>query len=116
VAAEDRRNRNEQIKEVPDPLDLRPRVDHHAREGLAFGHRVRERVPAGGTGAVVRGLVAGCLAEREAGGSLRAWLRRQPPGTLAGPSRPVGRAGSGEPRRGAPVDRTQNLAGVAGGA
>ena len=34
-------------------------------EGLAFGHRVRERVPATDTGAVVRGLVAGYLAERQ---------------------------------------------------
>ena len=35
MAAEDRRNRNEQIKEALDPLDLRPRIDRYAREGLA---------------------------------------------------------------------------------
>jgi hypothetical protein len=52
VAAEDRRNRNERIKEAPDPLDLRPRIDGHAGGGPAFGHRVRERVPAVDTGAV----------------------------------------------------------------
>jgi hypothetical protein len=52
VAAEDRRTRNEQITEAPDPLDLRPRIDRHAGEGPAFGHRVRERVPAVDTGAV----------------------------------------------------------------
>ena len=32
MAAEDRRNRNEQIKEALDPLDLRPRIDRSARE------------------------------------------------------------------------------------
>jgi sulfite reductase (ferredoxin) len=57
-------------------------------EGLAFGHRVRERVPAADTGAVVRTLVAGYLEGREPGESLQAWLRRQPPETLAGLSRP----------------------------
>ena len=65
-------------------------------EGLAFGHRVRERVPATDTGAVVRGLVAGYLAEREAGESLQVWLRRQPPETLAAISR-VDRAPVGSP-------------------
>ena len=65
-------------------------------EGLAFGHRVRERVPATDTGAVVRGLVAGYLAEREAGESLQAWLRRQPPETLAAISR-ADRASVGSP-------------------
>ena len=35
MAAEDRRNRNEQIKEALDLLDLRPRIDRYAREGLA---------------------------------------------------------------------------------
>ncbi|HEV3495614.1 MAG TPA: nitrite/sulfite reductase, partial [Actinomycetes bacterium] len=35
MAAEDHRNRNEQIKEALDPLDLRPRIDRYAREGLA---------------------------------------------------------------------------------
>ena len=35
MAAEDRRNRNEHIKEALDPLDLRPRIDRYAREGLA---------------------------------------------------------------------------------
>jgi hypothetical protein len=35
MAAEDRRNHNEQIKEALDPLDLRPRIDRYAREGLA---------------------------------------------------------------------------------
>ena len=34
MAAEDRRNRNEHIKEALDPLDLRPRIDRYAREGL----------------------------------------------------------------------------------
>ena len=71
-------------------------------EGLAFGHRVRERVPATDTGAVVRGLVAGYLAEREPGETLQSWLRRQAPETLAAMSRPEG---SGEPQGGAPVDR-----------
>jgi hypothetical protein len=80
VAAEDRRNRNEQIQEALDPLDLRPRIDRYAREGL----------------------VAGYLAGRDAGESLQAWLRRQPPGTLAAISKPEG---SGEPRRGAPVEQ-----------
>ena len=40
-------------------------------EGLAFGHRVRERVLAVDTGAVVKGLVAGYLEGREAGESPR---------------------------------------------
>jgi sulfite reductase (ferredoxin) len=71
-------------------------------EGLAFGHRIRERVPATDTGAVVKGLVAGYLADREAGESLQGWLRRQPPETLAGLSR---LEGSGEPQGDAPVDR-----------
>jgi sulfite reductase (ferredoxin) len=71
-------------------------------EGLAFGHRVRERVPATTTGAVVTGLVAGYLAGRETGESLQSWLRRQPPETLAAISKPEG---SGEPRRGAAVGR-----------
>ena len=35
MAAEDRRNRNEQIKEALDPLDLRLGIDRYAREGLA---------------------------------------------------------------------------------
>ena len=52
MAAEDRRNRNEQIKEALDPLDPRPRIDRCAGWGLAFGHRVRERVPAVDAGAV----------------------------------------------------------------
>jgi hypothetical protein len=52
VVAEDRRNRNGQIKKAPDPLDLRPCIDRHAGEGLALGHRVRERVPVVDTGAV----------------------------------------------------------------
>lgn len=116
MAAEDRRSRNEPIKEAPDRLDLRPRIDRSARENLTFGHRARERVPASETGAVVRGLVAGYLAEREAGGSLQPWRRRQPPETLAGLSRPVDREGPGEPRRGTPLDRTRDRAGVAGGA
>ena len=64
-------------------------------EGLAFGHRVRERVLATDTGAVVKGLVAGYLAEREAGESLQSWLRRQPPETLATISKQAGRAGGG---------------------
>jgi hypothetical protein len=88
MAAEDRRNRNEQIKEALDPLDLRPRIDRYAREGLAFGHRVRERVPAPDTGAVARTLVAGYLEGREPGESLQAWLRRRRSETLAGLSRP----------------------------
>jgi sulfite reductase (ferredoxin) len=58
-------------------------------EGLTFGHRVRERVPATDTGAVVRGLVAGYLAERQAGETLQSWLRRQPPETLAAMSKPA---------------------------
>ena len=100
-------------------------------EGLAFGHRVRDRVPASDTGAVIRGLVAGYLAEREGGESVQSWLRRQPPETLATLSRPAGgesagpqagapaggesagpragapvpREGSGEPQGGAPVGR-----------
>jgi hypothetical protein len=49
MGAEDRRNRNEQIKEA---LDLRPRIDRYAGWGLALGPRVRERVPAVDTGAV----------------------------------------------------------------
>jgi sulfite reductase (ferredoxin) len=81
-------------------------------EGLAFGHRVRERVPAVDTGAVVRGLVAGYLAERAAGESLQAWLRRQPPETLAALSRAP--EGFGEPRGGAPVDRAGEPVGAPG--
>jgi hypothetical protein len=46
---------------------------------------------------VVRGLVAGYLAERRAGETLQSWLRRQPPETLAAlskaPAEPVGVAG-----------------------
>jgi sulfite reductase beta subunit-like hemoprotein len=61
----------------------------HLGGGLAFGHRVRERVPATETGAVVAGLVAGYLAGRETGESLQAWLRRQPPETLAAISKPA---------------------------
>jgi hypothetical protein len=61
---------------------------------------VRERVPASDTGAVIRGLVSGYLADREAGEPLQAWLRRQPPETLAAISKPEG---SG--RRAAPVGR-----------
>ena len=34
------------------PNHLRPRMDRYAGGGLAFGHRVRERVPAVDTGAV----------------------------------------------------------------
>ena len=52
MGAEDRRNRNEQFKEAPDPLDLRQRIDRLAGWGLAFGHRVRERIPAVDTGAM----------------------------------------------------------------
>jgi hypothetical protein len=46
MAAEDRRNRNEQIKEALDPLDLRPRIDRYAREGLAFGPAMSKPAPA----------------------------------------------------------------------
>jgi sulfite reductase (ferredoxin) len=68
-------------------------------EGLAFGHRVRERVQASDTSDVVKGLVAGYLAERQAGETLQSWLRRQPPETLAALSRaplgePVGTQGA----------------------
>jgi hypothetical protein len=42
---------------------------------------------------VVRGLVAGYLAERQAGETLQAWLRRQPPETLAALSKAEDRAG-----------------------
>jgi hypothetical protein len=46
---------------------------------------------------VVRGLVAGYLAERQAGETLQTWLRRQPPETLAAlskaPAEPVGAPG-----------------------
>ena len=58
-------------------------------EGLAFGQRIRERVPATDTGAVVRTLVTSYLEGRESGESLQAWLRRQPPETLAGLSKPA---------------------------
>ena len=80
-------------------------------EGLAFGHRVRERVPATDTGAVVRGLVAGYLAERQPGETLQSWLRRQPPETLAALSRPA--PGPGEPV-GAQRAPGRDRAGVAG--
>jgi len=72
-------------------------------EGLAFGHRVRERVPATDTGAVVRGLVAGYLSERQDGESVQSWLRRQPPETLAALSRPASREPAG-PQASAPAD------------
>ena len=82
-------------------------------EGLAFGHRVRERVPATETGSVVQGLVAGYLAGREDGESVQTWLRRQAPETLAAMSRPGGAEGAtvGSDAAGAGRDR----AGVAGG-
>ena len=68
-------------------------------EGLAFGHRVRERVQASDTSDVVKGLVAGYLAERRAGETLQSWLRRRPPETLAALSQaplgePVGTQGA----------------------
>jgi sulfite reductase (ferredoxin) len=64
-------------------------------EGLAFGHRVRDRVPATATGTVVRGLVAAYLAGRNQCESVHSWLRRQPPETLAELSRPVEAGGAG---------------------
>jgi sulfite reductase (ferredoxin) len=97
-------------------------------EGLAFGHRVRDRVPATDTTAVVQALVAAYLSNRTDGESVQSWLRRQPPETLAALSRPVelpgepgepnggpvGRAGPREPGEpnGGPVGRDR--AGVAG--
>jgi len=85
-------------------------------EGLAFGHRVRDRVPATDTGAVVRGLVAGYLAGREDGESVQSWLRRQPPETLAALSKPGGpsHGAAVAPGNGAPVGRDR--ARVGGGA
>jgi hypothetical protein len=50
MAAEDRRNRNEQIKEALDPLDLRPRIDRYAREGLASISKPEARDRAGVAG------------------------------------------------------------------
>ena len=38
---------------------------------------------------MVRGLVAGYLAQRQAGETLQSWLRRQPPETLAAMSKPA---------------------------
>jgi sulfite reductase (ferredoxin) len=67
-------------------------------EFRAFGHRVRERVPAAEIESTVGGLIDAYLSDRDGEESLQAWLRRQPEEVLAAaghaPTEPVPLSGT----------------------